>query len=145
MASSKISPQLLRELRRHVKVKTKNQSVNSGKKGDTNHGTSEKEKQKKTTLLGCTAFLCATGSLPFIFVSWIGSLSEKDGALTHAQIRRGAFNNSGSKDIGKDPNWNFRTGTRIQKESDDSLFTEDDPDEIDHGEKFVAATKRFNR
>jgi hypothetical protein len=39
-----------------------------------------------------------------------GGLSEKEGALTAPQVRRGAFLNSGTTDIGRDPNWDFRTG-----------------------------------
>ena len=49
--------------------------------------------------------------IPYIATQWIGNLNEKDDALTAAQIRRGAFLNSGSKDAGKDPNWDFKTGT----------------------------------
>ena len=36
---------------------------------------------------------------------------QQDDPLTAPQVRRGAFQNSGTKDIGKDPNWDFRTGT----------------------------------
>lgn len=41
---------------------------------------------------------------------WVGGLYEKEDGLTAAQNRRGAFNNSGSRDVGKDENWDFRTG-----------------------------------
>ena len=66
-------------------------------------------------------------------------------ALTHAQIRRGAFNNSGSRDAGKDPHWDFKTGTRIKDESYTELFLKDNPNQIDHGDKFFrGATDRRN-
>jgi hypothetical protein len=41
---------------------------------------------------------------------WIGGLAEKESALTAPQIRRGAFLNTGSKDIGRDPQWDFSIG-----------------------------------
>jgi hypothetical protein len=55
-------------------------------------------------------FLHSTAaSFPLVATWWI-TLNEKDAPLTAAQVRRGAFNNSGTRDIGKDPNWNFQTG-----------------------------------
>ena len=35
-------------------------------------------------------------------------------SLNASQIRRGPYLNSGSKDVGVDPNWDFKTGTRIR-------------------------------
>jgi hypothetical protein len=60
-------------------------------------------------------------------------------ALTHAQIRRGAFNNSGSRDVGKDPYWDFKTGTRIKDKSYEELFLKDNPNEMDHGDQYSRA------
>jgi hypothetical protein len=45
-----------------------------------------------------------------LLATWWITLNEKETPLTAAQARRGAFNNSGSKDVGKDENWNFETG-----------------------------------
>ncbi|CAK4079856.1 unnamed protein product [Aphanomyces euteiches] len=36
---------------------------------------------------------------------------SKDGPLSTTEIRRGAFLNSGSKDIGPDPDWDHATNT----------------------------------
>lgn len=62
--------------------------------------------------------------------------------LTSSQIRRGAFNNSGSKDVGKDPMWDFSTGTRIKDEAYKDLFLKDDPTKVDHGDVFISSSKR---
>jgi len=62
--------------------------------------------------------------------------------LTQAQIRRGAFNNSGSRDAGKDPNWDFRKGVRKTDEAYTGLFTGDNPNDIEHGDGFVSDAKR---
>ena len=35
----------------------------------------------------------------------------KDEALTGSQVQRGPFMNSGSKDAGRDPDWNLETRT----------------------------------
>ena len=34
---------------------------------------------------------------------------NKDGSLTGSQVQRGAFMNSGSKDAGRDVDWNLKT------------------------------------
>jgi hypothetical protein len=65
--------------------------------------------------------------------------------LTHAQIRRGAFNNSGSRDVGKDPMWDFSKGVRKQDKEYVDLFLKDNPNEIDHGDKFVMQSKTQRR
>lgn len=83
-----------------------------------------------------------TASFPYLGASWIGPLSERDEALTHAQIRRGAFNNSGSRDVGKDPYWDFKTGTRMKDKSYQELFLKDDPNEVDHGNMLLEHAKR---
>lgn len=88
--------------------------------------------------------------IPYVFINWIQPLSERDGALTGSQIRRGAFNNSGSKDVGKDPYWDFKKGRR-KKIGDDGvdddggyedLFNRDKPEEIDHGDRLLEKGRR---
>lgn len=145
--ASKIPPHIARELRRHVKPKIPNNSSTSTNKshfkfGGFGKGDSSSSNSKLYTLLGCSAFIGITASFPFFGMAWIGRLSDKDGELTGSQIRRGAFNNSGSRDAGKDPNWNFKTGTRINDESYTDLFMKDNPDVTDHGDKFVYDAKR---
>lgn len=90
--------------------------------------------------------------VPYFFMNWIQPLTDRDAELTPGQIRRGAFNNSGSKDAGKDPYWNFKKGRRKKVGEDgceddggyEELFQKDDPNEVDHGELHAAKTKRGN-
>eukprot|EP01083_Nonionella_stella_P092906 260219_1 len=138
-AASKIPPHIARELRRHVRRPSRGTSTtrstrqnNSNSQGVTNI----------RTLVGCTAFVGVTASIPFIAMQWIGPLNEKDDILSAAQIRRGAFNNSGSRDAGKDPNWDFKTGTRRNNPDYEDMFLKDNPQELEHGDKYVYESKR---
>ena len=71
-------------------------------------------------------------------------MTERDGELTGSQIRRGAFNNSGSKDAGKDPYWDFKRGRRRKLGDDgcsddggyEELFRRDDPAAVDLGDGY---------
>uniref|UniRef100_A0A6U0SVR4 Uncharacterized protein n=1 Tax=Eucampia antarctica TaxID=49252 RepID=A0A6U0SVR4_9STRA len=132
--ATKIPPHIARELRRHIGRST---NSNPLQKNISNAG----ERSKIPILIGCTIFTCITFSVPFIATHWIGSLNERDEALNPSSTRRGAFNNSGSRDAGKDPMWDFKTGTRIKDKDYVDLFTKDNPNEIDHGDKFVAKSK----
>ena len=62
--------------------------------------------------------------------------------LSAAQIRRGAFNNSGSRDAGKDPYWDFKTGTRRNDTDYVDMFLKDNPKELEHGDRYVYESKR---
>ena len=73
-------------------------------------------------LVGCVIFTGAAFSIPFIAQQWIGNLNARDEALTHAQIRRGAFMNSGSTDAGKDPQWDFRKGQYRKDDNHWAIF-----------------------
>ena len=67
----------------------------------------------RTVLYGVLGVIATASSFPYVAHWWVstgGGLSEKDGNLSAAQVRRGAFTNSGSRDVGKDPQWDFRTG-----------------------------------
>mmetsp|Transcript_8415 Transcript_8415/g.12647 ORF Transcript_8415/g.12647 Transcript_8415/m.12647 type:complete len:157 (-) Transcript_8415:64-534(-) len=136
----KIPRHVARELARHVKKSTpqlsspppsssssKNKYWYDSKSNNVNTG-------KLKTVAACFAFVGITAQVPLWAMKWIGPLNEKDGALTGSQIRRGAFNNSGSRDVGKDPNWDFRTGTRKKDKEYVDLFLKDNPREIDHGD-----------
>ena len=96
--ASKIPPHVARELRRHVGRGHK-QSAPSGPSGEVPE--SESFLRNPKVLAGCLALTGGMMSIPYFFVNWIQPLGERDGALTGSQIRRGAFNNSGSKDAGK--------------------------------------------
>ena len=62
---------------------------------------------------GLVAFVGCTASVPW-FVSqrmFAGkNLQQSDKALTGSQVQRGAYMNTGSTDIGPDPNWDFKNG-----------------------------------
>ena len=101
MAFNKLPPDVRRELLRHVKPRrVASPTANERSSGTGNSG----------ILFACLGLLGCAGMIPYVATQWIGNLNEKDDPLTAAQIRRGAFLNSGSKDAGKDPNWDFKTG-----------------------------------
>ena len=101
-------------------------------------------------LAGCLALTATMTVVPYAFINWIRPLSERDDALTGSQIRRGAFNNSGSRDVGTDPYWDFSRGRRKRKGEDGveddggyvDLFNRDDPGDTDLGDKFTARSRR---
>ena len=47
------------------------------------------------------------GALPMWIKNRTQTLTTSDKALTGTQIQRGQFMNSGSKDAGPDPDWDF--------------------------------------
>ncbi|KAL7549600.1 hypothetical protein ACHAWF_012869 [Thalassiosira exigua] len=156
--ASKIPPHVARELRRHVaKSRPPPSSAGAGPSSParadapTSHYFSSFSRPQ--VLAGCLALTATMTVVPYGFVSWLdgkGGLVERDGALTGSQIRRGAFNNSGSRDVGRDPYWDFARGRRkVLGEDgceDDGGYSEvlkgNDQDEIDHGEEFAAKSKR---
>jgi hypothetical protein len=100
-----IPPDVLRELRRHVSAKPLPRPEVAAKELAAQHKTS------LNRLMGACVLLVGTaGSFPLVAHWWMGGLSEKEEALTAPQVRRGAFLNSGTKDIGRDPNWDFTKG-----------------------------------
>lgn len=95
-----LPPEVRRELARHVSAKPI-------KDGDARKG----QNKVSPILIACLSLTAAAASLPVVIHWWLGgSLNEKDAPLTAPQVRRGAFLNSGTRDIGKDPNWDFSTG-----------------------------------
>jgi hypothetical protein len=124
VAARKIPPHFARELKRHVTKQTQSSFPSTNK---SNIG---------RTLVGCIAFAGVTASIPYFALQWIAPLNDRKEALTHSQIRRGAFNNSGSRDAGRDPNWDFKTGARIKNDEYIDLFLKDNPNEIEHGDRF---------
>jgi hypothetical protein len=140
-AARKIPPHIARELARHVKSSATKNTTNIGSRANTG-GNSDGGSGKLKTVAGCFLFVGVTASIPILAMKWIGPLNEKDAALTGAQIRRGAFNNSGSRDVGKDPNWDFKTGTRKKDKDYVDLFLKDNPNDIDHGDRYVHSSKQ---
>jgi hypothetical protein len=61
-----------------------------------------------------TSFALLMGAYPFYSVQQHkeqGELLEKEGALSGSQIQRGQYINTGSQDIGRDPDWDFNSRT----------------------------------
>ena len=61
---------------------------------------------KALTLVGVVTLAGTMFAVPM----WIrnrmgGSLTAKEGELTGSQVQRGQFMNSGSRDVGRDPDW----------------------------------------
>jgi hypothetical protein len=106
MALKKLPPEVARELLRHIKP-----AANASTTGKQQH---VKPKNSSTGILvACIGLVSFAGAIPYIATQWIGNLSDRDESLTPAQVRRGAFLNSGSRDAGKDPNWDWKNGTYI--------------------------------
>lgn len=101
----KLPPNVARELLRHVNPSPKSATASQQQTANGAGGS-----QHRGILLGCLAFTGAAASIPLLAHLWVGRLTDKEDALSAAQVRRGAFLNSGSKDVGVDPNWNFATG-----------------------------------
>jgi hypothetical protein len=58
-----------------------------------------------------TVFAICMGAYPFYEVQKHkehGELLEKEGPLSGSQIQRGQYINTGSQDIGKDPDWDMK-------------------------------------
>jgi hypothetical protein len=128
--ASKIPPHLARELQRHVAKKVMpSQAASSQQKS--------KYSQSSPVLLGCLGFLGAACSIPFVAMWWVGRLVDKEEGLSAAQVRRGAFNNSGSRDVGRDPKWDFEKGMYKKDKDYEEIFARDNPDKLEHGEEFL--------
>jgi hypothetical protein len=111
-----LPPHIVRELRRHVSPKPLKvpSGRNAASTSDTNVAAPMSMGMKLA--LGGTLLLTATaGSFPLLATWWITNLNQKDDPLTAPQVRRGAFLNSGTRDIGKDPEWDFEKGTHKTK------------------------------
>ena len=113
-------PHVVRELMRHVSAKP------LPKHSDMIQQVHDEQKQRmRKVLYGCIAFTSIAASIPLLAHWWIGGLNEKENGLTAAQNRRGAFLNSGSKDVGKDPNWDFTKGEYKKDAGYWALFNEE--------------------
>jgi cation transport regulator ChaC len=108
---SKLPPEIARELRRHVSPRPLQQR--------SKQRPMEQRPGGNWVLAGTLVFTGMAFSIPFVAQQWIGHLNNREQPLTHAQIRRGAFLNSGSTDVGRDPQWDFRKG---QFKKDDNYW-----------------------
>ena len=106
-AFKKLSPEVRRELLRHVKPSSSSPSFSQKNAEQLKH---ERSKSARNWLFACVGFVGAAATLPYIATQKIGNLTDRDNPLTAAQVRRGAFMNSGSRDAGKDTNWDLKKG-----------------------------------
>jgi hypothetical protein len=100
----KLPPDVARELRRHVSPRP------LPKPGQKNPEVEQKRKGMSKVLAGCIALTTTAASFPLVASWWITNLNAKEDPLTAPQVRRGAFTNSGSRDVGIDTNWDFNSG-----------------------------------
>ncbi|ETV73847.1 hypothetical protein H257_11511 [Aphanomyces astaci] len=74
-----------------------------------------KSRRESSLLIGGFVLLggLAMYSLPYFIVKGKQGQNTlaKEGPLSKTEVRRGAFLNSGSKDIGPDPDWSFVTNS----------------------------------
>lgn len=110
-----LPPHVVRELKRHVSPGPLPKFGAAGAQA--------KPKKKpmsqgmKMTLGGSILLTVTAGSIPLLATWWIGNLAQREEALTAPQVRRGAFLNSGTRDIGRDPDWDFKSGTHAYNTS----------------------------
>ena len=95
-----LPPAVARELRRHVSPQPLPKAGVLLKQMQ-----EERKSQMRSVMMGCLAFTALAASIPMAAHYWIGGLNDKEDALTAPQVRRGAFLNTGTKDLGKDPDW----------------------------------------
>lgn len=123
----KLPPEVIRELRRHVSPTPLKKSGNVGAANQL-RGAQVREKAPSSSLKwvvgGCVGLVATAASFPVIATWWI-HLNDKDDPLTAAQVRRGAFQNSGSRDVGRDPNWDFKKGEYKKDAGYYAIFEED--------------------
>jgi hypothetical protein len=131
MSLKKLPPEVARELLRHIKpVST------TGKQPPP-----IKPKNSSTGILAaCIGLVSFAGLIPYMATQWIGNLSDRDESLTPAQVRRGAFLNSGSRDAGKDPNWDWKNGTYIYPPGFAEHLKMQRPTDTDFGPTVVGPT-----
>jgi hypothetical protein len=139
-----LPPHVARELRRHISpkplvspfaTKNMNDTAETTTTSRMSNTTNNNPHHHRMVFIGCTIFTAFAGCMPLILYYWVGSLNDSDQPLTAPQIRRGAFQNSGSKDIGKDPDWNFSNGThklRAGYGNDDTTNNNNDNKESNH-------------
>ena len=117
MASHKIPKHVAQELKRHVQKPSSNNN------------------NKTFALFGCMAFTALAAAMPYFATKWTGNLNSSENALTAAQTRRGAFNNSGTRDVGKDPNWDFTTGTYKRSRDFQTMMQQQSSKDIQHDDE----------
>ena len=146
MSAKKIPPHIARELRRHVAGTAPSASSSSAATPAATRFSKDQESNNQShsrVLLACAGFVGLVSIVPYAAVKWIGHLTNKEDELSASQIRRGAFNNSGSRDAGKDRNWH--NGTYKRSKELDELLKQEDPNKVDLDEKYLQRAARQQR
>jgi hypothetical protein len=125
---SKLPPEVQRELLRHVKPR--NSNATTAKSSDQGAAATSKTYR---WLLACVGFVGCAACLPYIATQTIGNLTDREQALNASSVRRGAFANSGSKDAGKDPNWDWKNGRYVYPKGFAEHLKTQSPDQTDFG------------
>lgn len=119
----KLPPDVAKELLRHVSPRPLRRAADTSDRQAAAKLFQKQQQDKRPgagkVAAGLVIFTGTMFAVPFALQQWIGSLNERDDPLTPSQTRRGAFNNSGSRDAGKDPAWDFRKG---QYKKDDNYW-----------------------
>jgi hypothetical protein len=124
-----LPPEVRRELLRHVAPPASRKNPAGGSSASSSSG----GKTYWPLVAGCTAFVGFGASLPYWASQTIGNLTDREEALTAAQVRRGAFLNSGTRDAGKDPNWDWKNGEYVYPKGFAEHLKRQNPDETDLG------------
>ena len=95
-----------------------------------------REANNRRIFKGVLVFTGLAASIPVVSWIWLGGLVHQDDPLTQSQVRRGAFLNTGSRDVGRDPDWDVQTGEYTKK---DEIGYSDDVNDLS-GE-FLAMNK----
>eukprot|EP00934_Nitzschia_sp_Nitz4_P000448 Nitzschia sp. Nitz4//scaffold37_size175936//37136//37567//NITZ4_002031-RA/size175936-processed-gene-0.176-mRNA-1//1//CDS//3329549743//448//frame0 len=123
-----LPPEVRRELLRHVQRSSPSSQATAAA------APKPHQQQKPYAIaLACVAFVGFGCYLPYWATQTIGNLTDRDDALTAAQVRRGAFMNSGSHDAGKDPNWDWKNGTYVYTKGFAEHLKMQNPQETDLG------------
>jgi len=135
-----LPPEVRRELLRHVKP---SQATAAGPKASSSQQSSSKSYWP--LVAGCTAFVGFGASLPYWATQTIGNLTDRDDALTAAQVRRGAFLNSGTRDAGKDSNWDWKNGKYVYPQGFAEHLKRQSPQDTDFGPDIGSIVKAEKR
>jgi len=114
-ALNKLPPHVARELRRHISPPPLKRNPLPNEQNSSS---------LRWVVGGCLALVGTAASFPLIATWWI-SLNDRPEALTANQVRRGAFNNSGSRDVGRDPDYDFEKGEHKLKSGYAAMMQED--------------------
>lgn len=68
-------------------------------------------RRNRIALAGVVVGVGFAAMIPYCYRTVVGTKIDSDKALTGSQIQRGMYMNHASKDVGPDPNYDFKTGS----------------------------------